>query len=318
MCYVMDHGMTLILNTHQSIEDCRKLCRMFLSLCSQKFAWYRGKNTIPIGIGLAATDPQQIPKLVETAKFAGWMRLSEGKGRVLQYADYENLCHGKHDYLSQEAGDALRRSVADMDEAFMIDTIRDTLQQTDNAGSYIATALSINDLLIEAFNRQGKTAVVENSKYLRLSKNMPPMVENMETLEQIQQAMLQWAKNCMSQLMARSGEKKDAAIYTAKRYISAHYTKPLCLDEVAGQVHLTPSYFCMKFRQETGTTFVEYLTKLRLARAKDLLRHSNKKIHEIAVTVGFANSRHFSRTFYRNCGMHPTEYRAQFHGVDVS
>ena len=95
---------------------------------------------------------------------------------------------------------------ADMDEAFMIDTIRDTLQQTDNAGSYIATALSINDLLIEAFNRQGKTAVVENSKYLRLSKNMPPMVENMETLEQIQQAMLQWAKKRkMRQFIQPSG-----------------------------------------------------------------------------------------------------------------
>lgn len=242
------------------------------------------------------------------------MRLGEGKGRVLEYTSYEAVCRRKQDYLSQEAEAALRRSVADLDEAFMVDTIRETLNQTPNAGSFVSAAIPINDVMIDSFNRHARTAVVKNSKYLRLAENMPPMVENMESLEQIQRSIIHWARDCMKLLMDRSGEKEDAAIFTARQYISAHYTKPLRLEEVARQVHLTPSYFCMKFRQKTGKTFVEYLTKLRLTRAKDLLRHSNKKIHEIAVTVGFADSRHFSRTFHRNYGMLPTEYRMQYHG----
>ena len=71
VCCVMDHGMSMIMNTQKPIEDCRQLCWMFLSLCSPKLSWYRGQNTISIGIGLPSTDLQQIPQLMETAKFAG-------------------------------------------------------------------------------------------------------------------------------------------------------------------------------------------------------------------------------------------------------
>lgn len=309
VCYVQDCGLTVILNTSSPIDNCRQLCRQFLSCCSKKLSWFREQNTISIGVGLSSRDATDIPLLVETAKFAGWMRISEGKGRVLEYGDYNSSPYSKHEFLSKESADALRLAVAARSPGELADTIRTVLASTENSGSFISAAISVNDVLIEAFNATADTAVVENSKYLRLAKNMPPMVEKLDSQEQIQHAIIEWALDCMELLQTRTAQTETSVIQTAKQYIVANYKKPLKLEDVAGHVHLTAAYFCMKFRQETGQTFVEYLTKLRLERAKELLRYSNKKIHEIAVEVGFADSRHFSRTFHRHFGMLPTDYR---------
>lgn len=309
VCYVQDCSLSVILNTLSPIENCRQLCRQFLSCCSQKLSWFREQNTISIGVGLSSRNAKDIPLLVETAKFAGWMRISEGKGRVLEYADYDSTLRSKHEFLSKESADALRLAVASQSPNGLIDTIREVLAATDNSGAYISAAISINDVLIEAFNSGAETAVVENSKYIHLAKNMPPMVEKLDTQEQIQRSIIEWALDCMSLLQERNTRQETPVIHTAKQYIIANYKKSLKLEDVADQVHLTPAYFCMKFRQETGQTFVEYITELRLERAKELLRYSNKKIHEIAVAVGFADSRHFSRTFRRYFGILPTEYR---------
>ena len=77
---------------------------------------------------------------------------------------------------------------------------------------------------------------------------------------------------------------------------------------------LSSSYFCMKFRQSTGKTFVEYITALRMERAKCLLEHTSRKIHEIGAEVGIQDTRHFSRMFHKTCGMLPTEYRSTHSG----
>ena len=309
VCYVQDCGLSVILNTSAPIENCRQLTRQFLSLCSQQLSWFREQNTISIGIGLSSRAAKDIPILVETAKFAGWMRFSEGKGRILCYADYYSSPRSKRDYLPKEAADALRQAVADGAPATLSAEIRNALRQSENAGAYISSAISINDIMIEAFNAHAKNAVVENSKYLRLAKNMPPMVEKFDSLEQIEHAMIEWALECLSLLQEHNSEQKTPVIHDAIQYIHANYKQQLKLEAVASHVHLTPAYFCMKFHQETGKTFVEYLTELRLEQAKTMLRYSNKRIHEIAVEVGFADSRHFSRTFRRYCGLRPTEYR---------
>ena len=311
VCYVQDCGLTVILNTTAPIENCRQLCRQFLSLCFQQLSWYREQNTISIGVGLSSTAATDIPILVETAKFAAWMRIDKGKGRVLEYADYNSIPRSKREYLSKESADTLMQAVAEASTNTLTSAIRNILQQAENSGIYVAAAISINDVLIDAFNAYAKTTVVENSKYLRLAKNMPPMVEKLDSLEQIEYAIVEWAMECMALLQTHTSKSGTPIIHTATQYIQANYRQPLKLETVADHVHLSPAYFCMKFHQETGKTFVEYLTELRLEHAKTMLRYSSKKIHEIAVEVGFADSRHFSRTFYRYYGLRPTEYRNQ-------
>ncbi len=309
VCYVQDHSLSMILNTAQPLEDCKALCRRFLSECAGKFPWYGGSNTITIGVGLPTDKANQIPLLMQSAKMAGWMRLGEGKGRVLEYSKYYRQYLDKREFLSEQTADTLADSVKRLDTAHCFRIVTDVLEQTENAGAFVAAAISINDVLIEAFNRCSGFEVVKCSKYMNMAQNMPPMVENLDTLDQIRNAILQWAGECMEQLRDREAAKEDAAIFAAKQYIAAHCASQLRLEEVAEHVNLSTPYFCMKFRQCTGQTFVEYMTALRMERAKTLLKTTNQKIYEIAAAVGFQDTRHFSRVFRKTCGVLPTQYR---------
>ena len=107
-------------------------------------------------------------------------------------------------------------------------------------------------VLIDAFNGYSETALVRSSKDLQLAENMPPMVENLDTTEQMQRAVISWAEACICRLRGQQEHREDTTVFAAKQYISENYTSPLRLDDVAAYVGLSTPYFCMKFRQCTG------------------------------------------------------------------
>ena len=102
-------------------------------------------------------------------------------------------------------------------------------------------------------------------------------------------------------------------IESAIHYIQLHYNEPLTLKHLADLVYLSPSYFSKLFKEETNTTFVEYLASIRVQKAKGMLRMSSLPIDVIANNTGFKNSGYFATTFKRMEGRTPTEYREKFY-----
>ena len=101
-------------------------------------------------------------------------------------------------------------------------------------------------------------------------------------------------------------------IRRAKEYIELHYTNPeLSLNEVAMQANLSHSHFSMVFSQETSQTFKEYLTELRINKAKELLRMTTLRSADIAYQVGYNDPHYFSSVFKKNTGLSPMEFRSQ-------
>lgn len=96
----------------------------------------------------------------------------------------------------------------------------------------------------------------------------------------------------------------------AKKYIEEHYAdENLNLCEVAHHVNLSVSYFSVIFKREEGESFSEYLTRLRLEKAQELLLFSDYRSYEIAIMVGYANATYFSTMFKRKYGVSPTDFR---------
>jgi two-component system response regulator YesN len=85
----------------------------------------------------------------------------------------------------------------------------------------------------------------------------------------------------------------------------------LGLNEVAAQVNLSPSHFSVVFSQENEQTFKEYLTEIRIQKARELLRTSNLGATEISLQIGYSDPHYFSYVFKKNTGMSPTEFRLQ-------
>lgn len=94
-------------------------------------------------------------------------------------------------------------------------------------------------------------------------------------------------------------------------YLLAHLNEPLTLDSVARRMHLSRAHFARRIRQQTGQTFIAYLTALRLQEARTLLRESEWTTVTIAEFVGFKSSTYFHRLFRAKMGMTPGEFRSQ-------
>ncbi|MCQ5131321.1 response regulator [Butyricicoccus faecihominis] len=124
-----------------------------------------------------------------------------------------------------------------------------------------------------------------------------------------------YAKEALERLIgsrAASGKVRYAEeIQRAKEYITAHYgDEGLSLHTVAAAVGFSPNHFSTVFSQQTGETFVEYLTRVRIDAAKDMLRASGAKMSDIAFDVGYHDPNYFSYIFKKHTGASPREYRA--------
>lgn len=95
----------------------------------------------------------------------------------------------------------------------------------------------------------------------------------------------------------------------AINYINNNYHRDISRDDVAGQVHLTPCYFSQFFKQQMGESFVEYLRRIRIERAKYLLTCDGEHLAEIYMKVGYNDSKYFAKVFREHTGYTPCEYR---------
>ncbi|OMF38084.1 DNA-binding response regulator [Paenibacillus sp. FSL H8-0548] len=98
-------------------------------------------------------------------------------------------------------------------------------------------------------------------------------------------------------------------IRSAVQWIKDHLEKPISLPHIAEQVGLSPHYVSKLFREETGSSFNQYITKLRMEKAVELLKHTNKKVYEIAEEVGIPSYRYFTVTFRNWTGVSPTDFK---------
>ena len=113
-----------------------------------------------------------------------------------------------------------------------------------------------------------------------------------------------------NQLAVQSANAEPPVITKAKQFIQEHHAEMLSLGAVAKVVHTSVFYFCKLFRKVTGINFTEYVSRVRIEKAKNLLLNPNLRISEIAYEVGFQSLTHFNRVFKKLIGQSPTEYRS--------
>ena len=104
-------------------------------------------------------------------------------------------------------------------------------------------------------------------------------------------------------------------ITRARELIEAQYREDVTLIMIAKQVNMSSFYFCKMFKKATGVTYTDYVSRLRVEKAKNLLLNLNYRVSEIAFEVGFQSLTHFNRVFNRITRESPTEYRRHLANV---
>jgi two-component system response regulator YesN len=83
----------------------------------------------------------------------------------------------------------------------------------------------------------------------------------------------------------------------------------LSLQEVAKHVHISSSYLSTMFKKEKNENFIDYLTKVRMQKAQELLRNTTMKAYEVARVVGYGNPQYFSLCFKKYTGYSPLQFK---------
>ncbi|TYP78932.1 response regulator transcription factor [Paenibacillus methanolicus] len=104
--------------------------------------------------------------------------------------------------------------------------------------------------------------------------------------------------------------RKEHTIHDCLAYIDAHYMDDLSLESVAAIFHFNASYFSQYFKSKLNVNFSQYLTQVRLAKAKDLLEQSDERVYRLAERLGYHDVKYFNRVFKKEFGLTPEEYRS--------
>ena len=106
--------------------------------------------------------------------------------------------------------------------------------------------------------------------------------------------------------------QSDSLLTQILRYVQKNYSLDLTVSDVCNKFACSRSFLSHKFKKETGRSFREYLTDIRLENAKRLLEHSNMNVTEISFSVGFDDSNYFSNVFKKAVGVSPITYRKNY------
>lgn len=104
-------------------------------------------------------------------------------------------------------------------------------------------------------------------------------------------------------------QDENRPIRVVKQYIGEHYGEALTLEQVSAVAELSPAYLSTVFKKDTGMTFLEYLSKVRMDMAKQLLKETSCTVADICEKVGYSDVRYFTKTFTKYSGLKPNEYR---------
>jgi YesN/AraC family two-component response regulator len=138
--------------------------------------------------------------------------------------------------------------------------------------------------------------------------------------EQLSACLQKWlsrkAKAAKSREVPPAPAGQLSPVEQVLKYIESLPSGQVTLAEAAKHVHMNPSYLSQLFKQQTGTNFIDYVTRLRLKEAKRLLSSTTLRISEIAERLGYSDLAYFTNIFKKVCQVTPSEYRKMQKGDD--
>lgn len=177
-----------------------------------------------------------------------------------------------------------------------------------SAGNNLATVKYRSVELCSLLSRAAIENGAASNQIFTLNNQFMESVDTYRSTDELCYAMIEILTSFM-ECMFPPAMENSRIVRDAMNYISAHFSEAVTLQDVAEHLHLNPSYFSRIFKRSSGSTFKEYLTKVRVEEAKRLLRNTDYPLLDIAIGVGFDNQSYFTSVFKRLTGLTPKQYR---------
>ncbi len=163
--------------------------------------------------------------------------------------------------------------------------------------------------VIRAIGNTCQSLSDEPEKIMTQREKLLKAVSQAKSFEKAAELVKEYAGNVFDSLQELNSSSSQRQGILAMDYIQNNYMDPnLSLNSICSYLNISTSYFSTIFKEMTGETFIEVLTRTRMEKAKELLENTTMKNYEIAEKVGFSDSHYFGISFKKITGKTPTEY----------
>ncbi|MBP1993182.1 helix-turn-helix domain-containing protein [Paenibacillus eucommiae] len=190
-------------------------------------------------------------------------------------------------------------------------------QLLDKMSKKEASAYQYNQFAEEVISKVLKTLILENVQVSSLlAANSPyQQIKDFTTIEDYKVFFEHFLAEAVQLIASKKSEKEPIIDYITD-YLINHYGEDISLELIANKLNLSSGYLSIYFKEKKGVNFSTFLNDIRITKAKDMLRKSEYKIHEIASQVGYQNANSFIRMFKKCAGIPPSEFR-RLHSEDM-
>lgn len=297
-------------NTRACVDEIRKI----LSRQDGRREWF-------LAVGQSVERLSQIQKSYHTASRAFSQRYLYDEN-ILYYDEMETMEHPGGQAETEDNAYLQKVDVNALNPAILQKFLSNGLQEeTENFVKDYFYAIGQEPMESLVFRNyvilNVRFSVISFIKGLGCDTNEMESADTEEVLAESGKNMesaIAYVKKMISQAIEirdqNSGNKNRSILKTAVDFIDSHYMdEEISLNTVANVANVSSNHFSALFSQNMGQTFIEYLTTLRMNKAKELLRCTGMRSSEIAGEIGYKDAHYFSYLFKKTQGMTPSDYR---------
>ena len=281
------------------IDECDKFCRLAASVC---------KAVVTIGIGSSVSDLREISYSYNGARSALSYRVIYGTGKAISIreiapSEQENPAMNEEEDL-REVFKRVRLEDADQ----LKETVERYMERLDQISSVQEYRFFAMELVSEIY-RFAKNNRLDLKQVFPEDEDVYLLVQRLEKDD-----FRQWMCDICLIMQAGLAQKRlsntRSFVSSAVEYVNEHYSdRELSVEKICSHLGVSAAYFSTVFRRETGKTFTNFLTDVRMKRAVELLLDQDEKTYVIAEAVGYSDPNYFSYVFKKQFGVSPSKYR---------
>lgn len=299
---------SMIINTDMKDDD---VCKMIEAVMKE----LNGKDielTIAVGclyddIGKAYSQHREVLGLINDKFFTG-------KNRIILTRN-KNHAARKYVYDKKLEEELISSIISDQNEEGAVqglDRLMDKIISSNGSIEYVRYVyFQVINHVVEALDSIG----IDLSRTGISNTEMFDNIQRLDTINNLRQYANNIITKCTELLNEYRKAQHEIIVDKVLEYLKSNYNQDISLNDVSRRVFLSPGYVNNIFKTATGCTIYEYITKIRMEMAADLLADHDYKIQDIASRVGYNNVQSFFRLFKKHYNLTPVEYRRKLLGI---
>lgn len=266
-------------------------------------------TTVTIGVGNVCVEQSLLYKTYLSAVSALDYTITLGNNKVIYIEDIEPDHFNEMTFEEGEERMLLTAIKVGCEEEIE-ETVYKVLTKLDGIqltlSDYQVYTMEIFAILI----RLVRSMELESNAIFPNEGNLFSSISGLKTKEDIRAWLCKVSLKIAQALSSKRSVSKNDLIEKAKVYMQANYSdEEMSAEKLCNYLHISTNYFSALFKKETKLTFSNYLTQIRIEKAKELLRNTDMKAFDIGNKVGYTEGHYFSYVFKKVTGIAPTEYR---------